>query len=214
MRRGDVLEAPFGKSTMKNAMNALACSGFVLAALVVGGCKKSPEPESVAVPLPALPPASESSANPAPAAVAWEDPPEWRRLPAGNPMRKATYRVPKAGAESEDGELAVFYFGPNQGGSLEANVERWVKQFSDASDVKRSERTAHGLRQHIVEIETGTFSSGMPGGPTTPKKGYGLLGAIVLTPSGPYFFKLTGPTETLNRSRETFFVLLDSVKAS
>ena len=77
-------------------------------------------------------------------------------------MRKASYDVPKVSGDAEDGELAVFYFGPGQGGSIDANVDRWVKQFSgvDPGDVKRADREANGLRQHTVEVPHGTFDAG------------------------------------------------------
>ena len=72
----------------------------------------------------------------------------------------------------------MFHFGAGQGGGIEANVERWVGQFKgvDKQQVKRSDRSANGLVQHVVEIERGTYSSGMPGGPTTPKENFALLG--------------------------------------
>jgi hypothetical protein len=154
------------------------------------------------------------SAAPAPKAT-WVDPPEWKRV-KGSPMRQATYEVPRAKGDGEDGELGVFYFGPGESGGIEKNVERWIKQFSDVKpdQIKRQDRKANGLRQHTVEIDSGTFSSGMPGGPTKPKTGFALLGAIVETPSGNYFFKLTGPSATVKAGRETFFTLLDSVKAA
>ena len=130
-------------------------------------------------------------------------------------MRKASYEVPHAPADIEDGELAVFYFGPGQGGSIDANVDRWVKQFSDVTpaDVKRADREQHGLRQHTVEIASGTFESGMPGGSGGPKKRYGLVGAIVEAPSGAYFFKMTGPSKTVAAAHAAFYQLLDSVRA-
>lgn len=131
-------------------------------------------------------------------------------------MRKATYHPPRASADTEDPELAVFYFGPGQGGGIDANVDRWVKQFSDVKvdAVRREERSANGLRQHTVEIPSGTFSSGMPGGPTQPKKGFALLGGIVEAPSGAYFFKMTGPSASVKAGRDAFYKLLDSVKPS
>ena len=130
-------------------------------------------------------------------------------------MRKASYEVPHAGTDTEDGELAVFYFGPNDGGGIEPNVARWVKQFSgiEPGDVKRADREANGLRQHTVEIAHGTFESGMPGaGPSGPKKDYALEGAIVEAPSGAYFFKMTGPAHTVAVARAAFLQLLDSVR--
>jgi hypothetical protein len=203
---------------------------ILLSWLPVVACKKNPEPPAPS--LLAQPTASVTAApvNPHAAApvssltppaalpidVTWEDPSEWKRLSTTNPMRKATYLVPRAKGDTEDGELAVFYFGPGQGGSIDDNVKRWVGQFKDLKpdSVKRADREANGLKQHTVEIETGTFSSGMPGGPTKPKSDYGLLGGIVSSPSGVYFFKLTGPRATVKAAHAPFYKLLDSVKAT
>ena len=115
-------------------------------------------------------------------------------------MRKATYVIPHAAGEKDDGELGVFYFGPGQGGAVEANVDRWV----------------NGLVTHTVEIESASFAAGAMG--MTPKadaklrSGYALLGAIVETPGGPYFFKLTGPKATVAGAKATFYKLLDSLR--
>jgi len=194
---------------------------FCLCALafVFVQCKKQPEPTpepsrpamsaAPVAPMPqvsAMPPSS-------PLAVTWEDPPGWTRLPPSNPMRKATYKIPHAAGE---GELAVFYFGPSEGGGIDANIERWTKQFSGVKSdaLRRSERTANGLKQTTIEIDKGTFSSGMPGQATQPKDDYALLGGIVQAPSGAYFFKLTGPAATVKAAKPVFYKLLDSVKAS
>jgi len=133
-------------------------------------------------------------------------------------MRKASYEVPRADGDAEDGELAVFYFGPGQGGSIDANVDRWVKQFSgiSANDVKRADREANGLRQHTVEIQHGTFDAGQmmaAGSNKGPKPDYALEGAIVEAPSGAYFFKMTGPARTVAAARAPFLQLLDSVRS-
>jgi hypothetical protein len=129
-------------------------------------------------------------------------------------MRKATYRVPAAPNDSEDGEMAVFYF-RGEGGSTEANIQRWISQFSDVlpSEVKRTQRNAGGLQQTLVEVE-GTYASGMPGQPASPKPHYRLLGAVIETPVGPYFFKLTGPKKTVESARGAYLTMLDSIRAS
>ncbi|MEO6603287.1 MAG: hypothetical protein ABIQ16_25610 [Polyangiaceae bacterium] len=189
------------------------------------GCKKAPEPPAaVASPSSTGTPASPPEPAPQPAAsalppveITWVDPPGLRRVPPKSPMRKASFEVPHAKEDKEDGELAVFYFGPGQGGTIDANVDRWVKQFSGVApgDVKRADREANGLRQHTVEIEHGTFDAGqMSMGPATgPKKDFALMGAIVEAPSGAYFFKMTGPSHTVAAARAPFYKLLDSVKA-
>jgi hypothetical protein len=187
-------------------------------------CKKQPEPanSSPLIPAPSalLAPATPPAAGPAasagaPVALTWEDPPAWKRMPGTSAMRKATYHLPRAAGDSADPELAVFYFGPGQGGGIDANIERWIKQFPDtkSSAVRREDFDANGLRVHTVEIEKGTFISGMPGD-TQAKTGYGLLGGIVEAPSGAYFFKVTGPAASVKAARADFRKLLSSVKPS
>ena len=202
--------------------------GICVICLAVGagglGCRKTPEPTSAEAPSsrPAATPAPEKPPPPAesplpPVEITWVDPSGLRRVPPKNAMRKASYIVPHASGDTEDGELAVFYFGPGQGGGIDANVDRWVKQFSGVSpsDVKRADREANGLRQHTVEIQHGTFDAGSMGmgASSGPKKDYALEGAIVEAPSGAYFFKMTGPARTVAAARKSFFALLDSVKA-
>jgi hypothetical protein len=196
--------------------------GMALSIGALGACDRPKEPEPTKVePAVTVTSAAPAAAQPAPAApsgtsgIQWADPSRWQRLPATSPMRKASYKVPKQGSDPEDGELSVFHFGKGEGGGIEPNVERWVGQFKgiDKQQVKRTDRSANGLVQHVVEIESGTFSSGMPGGPTTPKENFALLGAIVEAPNGNWFFKLTGPKATVKRAHPEFFGLLDSAKA-
>ena len=43
------------------------------------------------------------------------------------------------------------------------------------------------------------------------KPNFRMLAAIVETPAGNYFFKLTGPLKTVESAKATYFGLLDSV---
>lgn len=159
-------------------------------------------------------PAANSAAASAPLGVTWQEPEGFKRVPKESPVRRATYLVPRAGSDTQDGELVVFYFGPGQGGGVDANITRWVQQFQGASsgDVHRATRDANGLKQHTVEIDKGTFNSQMPGDPSPPRQDYALLGAIVEAPTGSYFFKLTGPRATVKAARDAFYRFLDSIK--
>jgi hypothetical protein len=131
-------------------------------------------------------------------------------------MRLATYKVPRANGDAEDAELAVFHF-PG-GGGVDANFARWKSQFQDLDPSKthRSDRTNGNLTEHVLEIESGTFASSMgPMGPAqgaAPKPDYGLIGAVIESPSGDYFFKLTGPAKTVKGARTEFLALLDGLK--
>jgi hypothetical protein len=198
----------------------------VLAALVAAGtlaCNKKPEPKShAAAQLPATPTATGAPAAPtassAPheASVVWNEPSGWKPVPPSNRMRKADYVIPKVGDDKTNAELVVYYFGQGLGGGVEANMHRWTDEFVGLApgQAQHSERTAHGMKQSILEIDRGTFRSGMPGQPTEADQGYALLAAIVATPGGNFYFKLTGPARTVSSAKKAFFELLDSVHLS
>lgn len=175
-------------------------------------------PPSASAPLPASAPSpvptSLTHGNAKELGVTWDDPAGWKKVPPTSPMRNASYEVPPAGSDKEPGDLGVFYFGPDKGGAVERNVQRWIEQFDgiDPAKVEKSERRANGLTQRLVEIPSGTYKSGMPGGPTTAKPDFALIGAIVETPAGSHFFKLVGPRATVAGARKQFLALLDSVK--
>jgi hypothetical protein len=205
---------------------------FSAAALVAFACQRAPEPDSrpsparsqapaVPVPSAALEAVAASPHGVMPASAAphdegrleWSDPSGWVRLPQTSPMRVATYRVPHAPADKEDAELAIFHFGGGQGGAVEANLERWEKQFSDTKpgDAKRSERKVNGLNAHLLEIASGTYAAMMPGQASGPKAGFGMIAAVVETPLGSYFVKLTGPSKTVKANHDAYFRLLETL---
>lgn len=139
--------------------------------------------------------------------VLWVDPPEWKRLPSSG-MRFASYEIPAAQGDKLGGELNVFILS----GDVEANIQRWVDEFTgfDLKTLVRSQRTVNGMPLSTVEIPKGHFDGGM--GDTKPSDGYGLLGAILVAPSGAeFFFKLTAPSKTIKAARKPFYKMLDSV---
>ena len=140
------------------------------------------------------------------AGVVWTVPKAWTAVPSPSSMRLATYRLPTAAGDAEQPELAVFYFGVGQGGSVESNVERWLSQLAPEKGAARepaAKRKVNGLDVTVVRAE-GTYSSGMPGGPLTPRPGWALLGAIAEGPKGAVFFKLTGPKKSVAAARRDF----------
>jgi hypothetical protein len=192
--------------------------GFGLSALVaLASCQKEKPPEPAPAPAPA-PPAPVAQAQPAPAPeppkpaakpLEWDDPPQWKKVPPSSSMRKASYQIPAAKGDKEPGELNVFVLG----GDVDSNIQRWVDEFSGMApkSVVRTDRTVNEMRQAVVEIPKGKFSGGM--GDKGASDNYGLLGAIVVAPSGAqYFFKLTGPSATVKAARDPFYSLLDGMR--
>ena len=148
--------------------------------------------------------------------LTWTAPPEWKSQ-GERPMRAATYNIPAAKGDSESAELAVFYFGESSGGGVDANVKRWIDQFqkadgsSAAKDAKVKKEKIAGSPATAVEVK-GTYMGGSMMGPSTPKPGFRLLGAIVEGPGGNVFFKLTGPEKTVAGAEKPFRKLLDGLK--
>jgi hypothetical protein len=149
--------------------------------------------------------------------VTWTAPAEWAVQP-GRPMRAATYSIPAAKGDSEPAELAVFYFGEGKGGGVDANVKRWVNQFkkTDGSslekEVKPKQEQIAGLPVTWVDVK-GTYMGGGPMmGPASPKPGFRLIGAIVESPAGALFFKLTGPERTVTAVEKPFHKMLEGMK--
>jgi hypothetical protein len=140
----------------------------------------------------------------------WTAPSRWESKPASG-MRAATYLIPAASGDSEGAECAVF---KNIGGGVQANIDRWVGQFEKTAGApKQKQETINGFPVTTVDL-TGTFKGGGPmmGQSSGPKSNYRLLGAIVETPEGEVFFKLTGPAKTVAAAQSEFQSMLKSLK--
>ncbi len=196
-----------------------------VAIAVIAACSRQPEPPPTPLPpptasphgqLPAGHPPMHGGAAPAPSAPArelrWSDPVGWRRVTPSSSMRRAQYSVPGPGGEAE---VTVFYFGTGQGGSVEDNLRRWHGQFEAATGAPPpppdERRTSHGLTVHVTRRQGRYAGMAMPGGaPATAHDDYALLGAIVETPDGPWFFKMTGPRTTVEAAGRGFDDLVAS----
>lgn len=140
----------------------------------------------------------------------WRDPAGWRSTPPSSSMRRAQYAIP---GTAGDAEMAVFFFGIGQGGDIEQNLQRWYGQFerTDAAPT-RATRQVRSMRA-TVTYASGRFNAGGMGGAAAgPRDDWALLGAIVETPQGPWFFKLTGPRATVTAARGAFEAMVDSME--
>ena len=151
------------------------------------------------------------------AGLQWTAPPGWKNA-GPSPMRAATYSMPPAAGDTAPSECGVYFFGAGQGGSVEANLERWKSQFSDAAGkppvAKTGTRKINGLT--VTTIDThGTYSGlGGPFAAGKPAPGYRLLGASVEGPGGNIFLKFAGPEKTVAGNQQKFEQLLASMKRS
>jgi len=125
----------------------------------------------------------------------------WKTVTPSSAMRKAQLEI---GQGSDKAEVTFFQFGPDQGGSVTDNLARWFAQFSGGDDKRKTETVQAGSVKITYATTEGTFSSGMPGGPTTPMTGYALSGAILESPDGNVFIKMTGPAAVVKSASEAF----------
>ena len=125
----------------------------------------------------------------------------WRSVTPSSPMRKAQLEIARG---PEKAEVTFFHFGADQGGTAEENVARWYAQFPGSEKNRITEHAQVGPVKITFAMTEGTFSSGMPGGPTTPMEGYALCGAILESASGNVFVKMTGPNAVVKASTEAF----------
>lgn len=146
------------------------------------------------------------SNSPAAGELHYKSPDGWVTEKPSSTMRVAQYKLPKAEGDSEDALLVLYYFGATQGGTAQANIDRWISQIQqpDGSATKDKARTetstVNGLKVTSIDV-SGTYTAEMAPGSGTMHNdaNYRLRAAVVETPKGNYFLKLVGPAKTMGR---------------
>ena len=201
-------------------------SAAVLCSVLCFGCKQESTPTGGLEPTPArssqptAPSPTNTDAAPTEggavasfAGLTGPRPEAWIEEPPASSMRATQFKVPGEG-EAGDAELAVF---ANIGGSNDANIARWVGQFtsSDGTGVEPelSSLEANGMPVTVVWLQ-GTYSGMLPSGaPTEAAANTGFLAAIVETPFTVLHLRLLGPLETVEANRDDFMALISGLKS-
>jgi hypothetical protein len=134
----------------------------------------------------------------------YKTPDGWVAAQPSSKMRVAQFKLPKASGDNEDAELVIYFFGSNQGGTTQANIDRWISQIqqpdgSSSKDKAKTETTTiNGLKVTTVDV-AGTYTAEMAPGSGTQRNDahYRLRAAVIETPKGNYFLKLVGPAKTV-----------------
>lgn len=140
-------------------------------------------------------------------------PDHWVAETPKSEMRKLQFKVP---ASAGDGaELIVYYFGPGQGGTLEANIERWQSQFQGPDGAAVTPIvTAIGseaIPATLVEL-SGRYGRSVGMGPSDAVlEDRMLLAGIIETPEGNLFPQMHGPAELVAAQREGFIAFVRSL---
>ena len=125
-----------------------------------------------------------------------------------------------AKTEPLDGRVTVM----GAGGAVEANIDRWIGQFSqpDGSDTKnlvseaKRKTTVAGLDVLRVDLVGTYHDSPRPLDPTAKsvdRDDYRMLAAIIVTPKlGNYFIKFYGPRQLVSDHEAEFNKMIDGLQ--
>jgi hypothetical protein len=133
---------------------------------------------------------------------------DWTAQQPSSNMRAAELTI-KAKDDGEPLTAVFYYFGAGQGGSVDANLQRWLGQF-DGEPEKSTEEIAAGDKKITLLHAKGTYQVGAMFGPKIPTAGYALLGAVVPGNDANIFVKLTGPQDEVAAIKDKLVALLKS----
>lgn len=140
----------------------------------------------------------------------------WERRKPAVSMIEHEFSIPPVEGETRAGRATFMA----AGGSVEANIERWINQFTQPDGVSSAERTKRetleiaGTKVHLVDI-SGTYleSSGPMMGNAVPRENYRMLGAVIESPNDlSYFIKFYGPEKTIAAHADGFRKMLESLR--
>lgn len=147
-------------------------------------------------------------------------PGEWERKRPGNRIIEHEFAAPAVEGDQQAGRLTIM----GAGGSVDANIQRWIGQFtqkdgsSSADAAKTEKKKIAGMEVHLVDI-SGTYLD-QPGGPFAGGKkierpDYRMLAAIIVSGDqniGNYFLKFYGPEKTIKANADAFHKMVETLK--
>ncbi len=138
-------------------------------------------------------------------------PTRWSTRTPSSSMRLAEFTVGDAA------EVVVYFFGPGQGGPVNANLERWKAQFSNPTGgavyEAVSQDKAGALPLTVAEYR-GTYARGTGTGssPEAARPNHILVAVVAETPRGRLFFQLFGPTAAVEAQRSAYLTFVRSLR--
>ena len=207
----------------------LAIAALAVSSLILTACGKSNQTDAASPGQPAAaasqPSEAASAAAQMPTAVggaqvqadklviqglASQIPAGWTPTPLSSTMRVAQFGLPGV-AGAEPGEVAVYFFPTGQGGTQEANIERWASQFTgpDGKPVNpaTSKSKSGDMEVTVVELQ-GSYARGVGMGPSgDAKPDQTLMVAMTEAPAGRITMQMYGPNKTVAAQRDSFIKL-------
>jgi hypothetical protein len=153
-----------------------------------------------------------------PATLTYTPSPAWQSKAVTSVMRVGEFVLARAQGDPEDASLVIYFFG-GTGGTVQANIDRWLGQITQpdgrrTKDVATtSGRLINGLSVTLFDA-SGTYVAEVTPGSTERfnKPGFRLRAGVIQTPGGPYFLKLVGPVKTVTRWDKEFEAFLQTIQ--
>ncbi len=125
------------------------------------------------------------------------------------------FAVPAVKGDEQEGRVTVM----GAGGTVDANIDRWIQQFTqpDGSSTrdrtKIDKKTIAGQEVIIVDLSGTYMDRPGPMAPGVERKDYRMLAAIVQTKkAGNSFIKFYGPQRTVAENADAFNKMLESLR--
>lgn len=137
-------------------------------------------------------------------------PQPWEPVKPSSNMRAFQAVIADGDAKAD---LVLFHFGVGGGGGVEANIERWFGQVEAAPSSEPFVEVLgiNDVKVHVAET-VGTMKPSPMMGINEAVPNIRLLGAVVEGEGGPWFIKITGDKDLVNRYREQHFALFRSFR--
>ncbi len=141
--------------------------------------------------------------------ISMKAPADWVQRKPIVRMIEAEFSIPAKEGDPADGRCTVM----GAGGSVQANIDRWVAQFDDPERNETVKKKFGGQQVYLVDL-AGTYRDQRgPFAPAVLRENYRVLGAIIETRDyGLYFVKFYGPKATIAAHEEAFHEMLDSLQ--
>jgi len=138
----------------------------------------------------------------------------WTARTPSSSMRLAEYTTPTTDAGMA--EVVVYYFGKGQGGSVDANLERWKSQFTNPAGGPVAEKITHpvGAIPMTVAEYRGTYARGVGAGSdaSAARPNHMLIAVVAETPRGTLFFQCFGPIAAVEAQRAAYLQFAQGLK--
>jgi hypothetical protein len=141
----------------------------------------------------------------------------WKKVQSSSSMRIAEVSMERAKGDTADAVMAVFHF-PGTGGDAASNILRWQSQIKGPNgepgeQVAKTDTTRlYGITVITTDITGTLLPSGMGMGPTSDVPNSRMIASVIETGIGNWFFKVTGPKNTVAAHQAKYREFLKTAK--